>query len=108
MNFDTMQKGDIWWANLPEPIGRRPVVLLSRNEAYKVRKSVTVAEVTSIIRDIPVEVRLGKKENMPKECVVNLDTIITIRKDLLDEKIVNLDSGKINEINKAIKFALNL
>jgi mRNA interferase MazF len=103
-----MQKGDIWWANLPEPIGRRPVALLSRNEAYKVRSSVTVAEVTSTIRDIPVEVRIGKRENMPKECVINLDTIITIRKGLLDEKIVHLDIDKISEIDMAIKFALDL
>jgi len=108
MNFNTMQKGDIWWANLPEPIGRRPVALLSRNEAYKVRNSITVADVTSTIRDIPVEVRLGKRENMPKECVVNLDTIITIRKELLDEKIVHLNPTKIAEMNKAIKFALDL
>jgi mRNA interferase MazF len=103
-----MQKGDIWWANLPEPIGRRPVALLSRNEAYKVRNSVTVAEVTSTIRDIPVEERIGKRENMPKECVINLDTIITIRKGLLDEKIVHLDIDKISEIDMAIKFALDL
>lgn len=108
MIFNTMQKGDIWWANLPEPIGRRPVALLSRNEAYKVRNSVTVAEVTSTIRDIPVEVRIGKRENMPKECVINLDTIITIRKGLLDEKIVHLDIDKISEIDMAIKFALDL
>jgi len=108
MNFNTMQKGDIWWANLPEPIGRRPVALLSRNEAYKVRNSVTVAEVTSTIRDIPVEVRLGTRDNMPKVCVINLDTIITIRKDLLEEKVVHLNQTKIAEINKAIKFALDL
>jgi mRNA interferase MazF len=108
MNFNTMQKGDIWWANLPEPIGRRPVALLSRNEAYEVRNSVMVAEVTSTIRNIPVEVRIGKRENMPKECVINLDTIITIRKELLDQKIVHLDSGKISEVDDAIKFALDL
>jgi len=108
MNFNTMQKGDIWWANLPEPIGRRPVALLSRNEAYKVRNSVTVAEVTSNIRDIPVEVRIGKREKMPKECVINLDTIVTIRKELLDEKIVHLNIDKIFEIDSAIKFALDL
>lgn len=108
MNFNTMQKGDIWWASLPEPIGRRPVTLLSRNEAYKVRNSVTVAEVTSTIRDIPVEVKIGKKENMPKDCVINLDTIITIRKELLDEKIVHLGINKVSEINNAIKFALDL
>jgi mRNA interferase MazF len=54
-----MQRGEVWWAKLPSPIGRRPVVLLSRDEAYAVRNAVTVAKVTSTVRGIPVEVELG-------------------------------------------------
>ena len=69
-----MRKGEIWWANLPPPVGKRPVVLLSRNEAYAVRNAVTVAEVTSTIRGIPVEVPLGPEDGLPKKCVANLDT----------------------------------
>jgi mRNA interferase MazF len=103
-----MQKGDIWWADLPYPMGRRPVTLLSRNEAYQVRNAVTVAEVTSTIRDIPVEVLLGPEDGLPKKCAINLDTIITIRKNLLKEKITHLSSNKISEMDKAIKFALDL
>jgi mRNA interferase MazF len=38
-----MRRGEVWWANLPKPVGRRPVVLLSRNAAYPVGASVTVA-----------------------------------------------------------------
>ena len=37
-----MRRGEVWWADLPVPVGRRPVVLLSRNEAYAVRELVTV------------------------------------------------------------------
>ncbi len=103
-----MQKGEIWWANLPSPIGKRPVVLLSRDEAYSVRNAVTIAEVTSIIRNIPVEVNLGKEDGLPKNCVINLDTIITIRKELLTERITYLASEKIDQVNKAIKFALDI
>ena len=103
-----MHKGEVWWANLPSPIGKRLVVLLSRDEAYSVRNAVTVAEVTSTIRNIPVEVNLGKEDGLPKKCVINLDTIITIRKELLTEKITDLTSEKIDEVNKAIKFALDL
>jgi len=44
-----MRRGEVWWAEQPEPIGRRPVVLLSRDEAYKVRNAVTVAQVTTTI-----------------------------------------------------------
>ena len=75
-----MQRGDVWWANLPPPSGRRPVVLLSRDEAYAARALVTVAPVTTRIRNIPVEVILGPQDGLPRRCVVNLDTITTISK----------------------------
>src|SRR4030043_358831 len=103
-----MRKGEVWWAMLPLPIGRRPVVLLSRDEAYAVRNAVTVAEVTSTIRNIPVEVTLGPEDGLTKKCVVNLDTIVTIRKDLLIERIGMLRGEKVAQINFAIKFALSL
>lgn len=103
-----MHKGEVWWVNLPSPIGKKPIVLLSRDEAYPVRNAVTVAEVTSTIRNIPVEVNLGTEDGLPKKCVINLDTIITIRKELLIEKITDLTSEKIDEVNKAMKFALDL
>jgi mRNA interferase MazF len=103
-----MRRGEVWWADLPLPIGRRPVVLLSRDEAYAVRNAVTVAEVTSTIRGIPVEVELGPDDGLPKKCVVNLDTIVTIRKDLLIERIAILRDEKIVQIDAAIKFALSL
>jgi mRNA interferase MazF len=101
-----MRRGEIWWTELPAPIGHRPVLLLSRDEAYSIRNSITVAEVTSTIRGIPVEVILDKEDGMPKRCVVNLDTIVTIRKDLLKEKQTILSEGKMLRVNSAIKFAL--
>jgi mRNA interferase MazF len=103
-----MRRGEVWWAEQLEPIGRRPVVLLSRDEAYKVRNSVTVAQVTTTVRNIPVEVALGKKDGLPQDGVVNLDTIATIRKSILSQRICSLRVEKLNEINAAIKFALDL
>jgi len=103
-----MRRGEVWWANLPLPVGQRPVVLLSRDEAYAVRNAVTVAEVTSTIRGIPVEVELGPDDGLPKKCVVNLDTLVTIRKDLLIERIAILRDEKIEQINSAVKFALSI
>ena len=70
-----MRRGEVWWADLPRPAGRRPVLLLSRNKAYEVRNAITVAEITTTIRKIPVEVELGKEDGMLKKCIVNLDTI---------------------------------
>jgi len=103
-----MKRGEVWWANLPAPTGKRPVVLLSRDEAYPVRSAVTVAEVTTRIRGIPVEVELGPEDGLPKRCVVNLDTIVTIRKEVLTERITLLQKDKIDQIEDAIKFALGL
>lgn len=55
-----------------------------------------------------VEVTLDKGDELPKRCVVNLDTILTIEKSLLREYISLLSADKINQINKAIKFALDI
>jgi mRNA interferase MazF len=103
-----MRRGEVWWAELPLPLGRRPVILLSRDEAYSIRNAVTVAEVTTTIRGIPVEVPLGPEDGLPKKCVGNLDTIVTIRKDLLSGRIAILQSEKIRQINDALKFALSI
>ncbi len=103
-----MRRGDIWWAELGKAAGRRPVVLLSRNEAYTVRELITVAPITTRIRKIPVEVPLGKEDGLPKKCVANLDTITTIPKRCLDEKIEHLSPLKLKAINDAIRFALCL
>jgi len=95
-----MQRGEIWWANLPEPVGKRPVLLLSRNRAIQVRESVTVALVTRTIRHIPVEVTLGSEDRMPKPCVVNLDNIHTIPKTLLAGRVAVLSTAKLGLVKK--------
>ncbi len=103
-----MRRGEVWWAELPPPAGKRPVVLLSRNEAYAVRELVTVAPVTTRIRQIPTEVPLGNDEGLPKPCVANLDTITTIPKAALTERISTLPPPKIAEVERALRFALGL
>lgn len=103
-----MQRGDVWWANLPLPIGRRPVLLLSRDAAYRVRTSITVAVITRTIRAIPVEVFLDESDGMRTRCVVNLDDILTIPKSLLEERVTNLSPEKMLLVNRAVAFALDL
>jgi len=103
-----MQRGEVWWVELPPPIGRRPVLLLSRNAAYKVRTSVTVAPVTRTIRNIAVEVLLGQEDGMPTGCAVNLDNILTIPQSRLTERIATLSDDKMRAVEKAIAFALDL
>jgi len=101
-----MRRGEIWWADLPVPAGRRPVVLLSRNEAYAVRELVTVAPITTRVRRIPTEVPLGRAEGLPKACVVNLDTITTIPRRALTEPIGPLPPEKLTAVERALLFAL--
>ena len=103
-----MRRGEVWWAEQPEPIGKRPVLLLSRDEAYDVRNAVTIAQITTTIRNIPVEVQLNEKDGLPQKCVVNLDTITTVRKAIITKRISSLNTEKIEQIDKAIKFALAL
>ncbi len=103
-----MIRGEIWWAKLPLPAGRRPVVLLSRDEAYNVRKLVTIAPVTTRIRGIASEVPLGAEDGLPRKCVANLDTITTIPKESLTERIGLLSSKKMQSLDVAIRFALGL
>jgi mRNA interferase MazF len=103
-----MHRGEVWWADLPLPAGRRPVLLLSREAAYNVRSSITAAVITRTIRSIPVEVLLDKEDGMPAICAVNLDDIITIPKSLLFERITALTPGKMAVVARAIVFALDL
>lgn len=103
-----MQKGDIWWAELEKPIGRRPVLILSRNTSVATRDFIIVSPVTTRVRHIPSEVPLHKQDGMPKECVVNLDVIYTVPKRELLDKIVALSDNKLQAIEKTLKYVLDL
>ena len=103
-----MRRGEVWWARLPAPAGRRPVLLLSRDKACAIRTSVTVAVITRRVRNIPTEVPLGPSDGLPQACVVNLDDILTIRKSLLEERLTLLGEEKMRLVAQAVSFALDL
>jgi len=103
-----LKKGEVWWAKMKPPAGRRPVVLLSRDEAYPVRTAVTVAPVTTTVRGIAVEVSLGLEDGLPKPCAVNCDSLLTIPKAYLESRIARLSEQKMDEIHKAVRFALDM
>ena len=90
------------------PGARRPVVLLSRNEAYDVRELVMVAPLTTRIRRIPTEVVLGSSDGVPRRCVVNLDSITTIPKQVLTRRLTTLGPEKLGAVERALRFALGL
>jgi mRNA interferase MazF len=100
-----MKRGEVWWAHVDK---RRPVVLVSRDEAYEVRALVIVAPVSTTVRGFSVEVSVGKKEGLPRAGVVNCDWLVTLPKlDLLDRAGV-LSAAKIAKLDSALRFALGL
>ena len=103
-----MKRGEVWWVEMPPPAGRRPAVLLSRDSAYRVRAAVTVAPITRTIRHLPVEVFLDQSDGMPARCVANLDDITTLPKILIKQRVTALSPDKIQQIDDAIRFALDL
>jgi mRNA interferase MazF len=94
--------------NLPPRAGRHAAVLLSRDAAYRVRATITIAPVTPTIRNMPVEVVLDRSDSMPARCVVNLDDITTLPKVLIKQRITALSKEKIQQVDQAIRFALDL
>ncbi|MCX6603965.1 MAG: type II toxin-antitoxin system PemK/MazF family toxin [Acidobacteria bacterium] len=101
-----MKQYEIWWADLPKPAGRRPVLLLSRDGAYSVLNKFVAAEITATIRHIPIEVPLGETEGISKPCIVNCDNLRTISKVHLVERISQIPAGRIGEVKRAVGYAL--
>lgn len=94
-------RGDIYWLELPEE-GRRPVCILTRDEAIPALKNIVVALVTRTIRAIPSEVRLGRGDGMSDECAISLDNLRTVPRSLLTERITSLAPDKLQEICTAL------
>ena len=91
------------------PAGRRPVVLVSRDAAYAaVRTRVIIVEVSTRIRAVPTEVPLGKRDGLPTRCVANADNVATVPRACLDERIAVLDDARIAELDRALRYAMQL
>jgi len=102
-----MRQYEIWWADLPDPIGRRPVLLLSRSSAYEYLDRVVVVEVTSTIRRISVEVLLGRAEGLRRRSVANFDNVHVVPKRRLTARIGALGPRRVGETKRALGYALD-
>ncbi|TLY19346.1 MAG: type II toxin-antitoxin system PemK/MazF family toxin [Nitrospirae bacterium] len=101
-----MKRGEVRWYKFSKPDKRRPVVILTRDSALEFLGEVTVAPVTSTIRDIPSEVLLTEADGMPKSCAVNLDHIQTVAKAKIGPLITSVSARKMSEVRSACLFAL--
>ena len=101
-----MRQYEIWWAEMPAPVGRRPVLLLSRDGAYEYLSRFIVVEVTSTIRSIPVEVSLGRPEGLDRRSVANFDNVHVVPKKRLVSRIGSLRPARVVEVKRALGYAL--
>ena len=103
-----MKLGEVRWYKFKSPDKKRPVVILTRNSILEYLSEVTVAPVTSTIRDIPSEVLLSKQDGMHNDCAINCDHIQTVSKAKIGSLITTLSKEKLFELHNAICFALNI
>jgi len=103
-----MNRGEIRWYKFNPPDKRRPVLILTRDSVLEYLGEVTIAPITSTIRNIPSEVLLSKEDGMPRDCAINCDHIQTVSKAKIGPQIATLSPEKLKQVRKAIIFALNL
>jgi len=103
-----MKRGEVRWYTFKHPDKKRPVVILTRNSILEYLGEVTIAPVTSTIRDIPSEVLLSRLDGMHNDCAINCDHIQTVSKSNVGSMIISLSKEKLSEVRDAINFALNL
>jgi mRNA interferase MazF len=103
-----MKRGEVRWYRFIHPDKKRPILILTRDSILDYLGEVTVAPITTTIRDIPSEVFLTQREGMPMDCAVNLDHIQTVSKSKIGPLITSLSSEKLVEVAGAVRFALNI
>ncbi|HDM77455.1 MAG TPA: type II toxin-antitoxin system PemK/MazF family toxin [Deltaproteobacteria bacterium] len=103
-----MKHGEVRWYKFPQPDKKRPVLILTRDSVLQYLGEVTVAPITSTIRDIPTEVFLSKDDGMPRDCAVNCDHLQTVSKRKIGPIITSLPPEKMADVGQAIRFAFDV
>jgi mRNA interferase MazF len=103
-----MKRGDIRWYKFKAPDKKRPILILSRDSILEYLGEVTVAPITTTVRDIPSEVFLSRDQGMPRDCAINFDHIQTVSKGKIGSLITTLSPEKLEQVCQAILFALDL
>jgi len=100
-----MIRGDVCYHTFKEPDKRRPVLILTRTDAISFLNEVTIAPITTTVRDNNSSVWLNESDGMREACAINLDHLQTVPKQKLGKIIVHLSDEKMQEVYEAIKFA---
>ena len=103
-----MKRAEVRWYRFAPPDKRRPVLVLTRDSVIPFLGEVTVASITSRIRDIPSEVILSVNAGLPRDCAVNCDHLQTVQRSRIGALIVTLPSRLMRQVATAVRFALDL
>ena len=103
-----MHRGEIRWYRFAHPDKRRPVVILARDSIIPWLGEITVAPITTHIRNIPSEVVLSVADGLPRDCAVNCDHLQTVPRGRLGGAVAILNAAKMDEVATAVRFALAL
>ena len=99
-------RGEVWWCELAE-IGRRPVVVLSRDAAISRLRRTLIGPCTTAIRGIPSEVLLEPGEDpVPLTSVVNLDSVESVSVGTLVERLGRLSDQRMRQVCEALEMAV--
>ena len=101
-----MEQGDVYLYTFRAPDKRRPVLVLTRDSAIPYLQSVTVAPITTTIREVPSYVLLTPDDGWAEECAANLDSMQTVPKDQLGAFVTHLSPQRMQDVRSAIEFAL--
>ena len=103
-----MRRGEIRWYKFAKPDKKRPVLILTRDSVLDYLGEVTVAPITSTVRDIPSEVALSEADGVHHDCAINCDHVQTVSKGKIGALITTLPSVKLTAVGRAVRFALNI
>ncbi|MDE0652986.1 MAG: type II toxin-antitoxin system PemK/MazF family toxin [bacterium] len=99
-----MQRGEIWFARTPG--GDRPVLVLTRDPVADRIGAVVSAALTRTQRGTAAELILtARRDGVPQDCVVNFDTIYTIRRDHFRRRVTTLSPGRMADACRALMAA---
>ena len=97
------------WVEVARPWGRRPVLLVARNEAYSRLTWICVAPLTTTIRRLDTNVVLTvEADGVLENCCVSVDNLMSVRKSDLAEVICHLSEERMRQVDAAIHAALDL
>jgi mRNA interferase MazF len=101
----TIGRGEIWWGEADSK--GRPFLILTRDEAIPVLRTVLVAPITRTIRHIPTEVPVGISEGLSVASAASMDAMLAIPKSLLVRRMGALPPERQRELCVALSAAID-